>query len=63
MLDAACMLILLFPWGALGLLVFPAMRRRLLVARARLRRPCPPAAPGAPVQTLTATTSRVDANR
>jgi hypothetical protein len=63
MLDAAFMLILLFPWGALGLLVLPAMRRRLLVARARLRRSRPPAAPDAPVQALTATTSRVDANR
>lgn len=63
MLDAAFILILLFPWGALGLLVLPAVRRRLLVARARLRRPHPTAAPDAPVQALTATTSRVDANR
>ena len=63
MLDAAFMLILLFPWGALGLLVLPAVRRRLLVARARLRRSRPPAAPGPPVQALTAATSRVDASR
>lgn len=63
MLDAVFVLILLFPWGALGLLVLPAVRRRLLVAHGRLRRSRPPAAPGAPVQALTATTSRVDANR
>ncbi len=63
MLDAAFMLILLFPWGALGLLVLPAVRRRLLVARARLRRSHPPAAPDSTLQGLTATTNRVDANR
>jgi hypothetical protein len=63
MLDAACVLILLFPWGALGLLVLPMVRRRLLVAHVRLPRSGPPAAPGAPGQALTATTSRVDANR
>jgi hypothetical protein len=63
MLDAACVLILLFPWGALGLLALPALRRRLLVAHIRLHRTHPSADPGAPVQALTATTSRVDANR
>jgi hypothetical protein len=63
MLDTVFVLILLFPWGALGLLLLPAVRRRLLVTHVRLRRSCPSAAPGAPVQALTATTSRVDANR
>jgi len=63
MLDAAFILILLFPWGALGLLVLPPVRRRLLVAWACLRRSRPTADPDTRVHALTATTSRVDASR
>jgi hypothetical protein len=63
MFEATFALILLFPWGALGLLVLPAVRRRLLVSRVRLGRSRQPAAPNLPIQGLTATTNRVDASR